>query len=414
MSEKSVSQELIYDWNEVRRSGPLLPKKPEFDDETLRDGIQSPSVKDPTIEQKVRILHLMNDLGITTANIGLPGAGPRAKEDVTRLAREIVDHKLSIKANCACRTVRADIEPVVDVSQATGLPLEVYTFIGSSGIRQFAENWTLDYILKTSEKAIAYAVGEGMDVSYVTEDTTRARPEDLDKLFRHAIDLGVKRLVLCDTVGHATPDGTRNLVRWTQELVASTGKDVKLDWHGHNDRGLGLTNAIAALEAGVDRVHGSAMGVGERVGNAPMDQILLNLKLLGAIDQDLTKLVEYCEAVSEACAWPIPWNYPLAGRDAFRTATGVHAAAIVKAFNMNDIELADRVYSGVPAGLFGKHQEIEVGHMSGKSNVKAWLAAHGHEYDDDVATAILAAAKDTDHTLSTAEIEAIIARQKTG
>ncbi|MCB9651168.1 MAG: 2-isopropylmalate synthase [Deltaproteobacteria bacterium] len=414
MSEKSVSQELIYDWNEVRRSGPLLPKKPEFDDETLRDGIQSPSVKDPTIEQKVRILHLMNDLGITTANIGLPGAGPRAKEDVTRLAHEIVDHKLSIKANCACRTVRADIEPVVDVSQATGLPLEVYTFIGSSGIRQFAENWTLDYILKTSEKAIAYAVGEGMDVSYVTEDTTRARPEDLDKLFRHAIDLGVKRLVLCDTVGHATPDGTRNLVRWTQELVASTGKDVKLDWHGHNDRGLGLTNAIAALEAGVDRVHGSAMGVGERVGNAPMDQILLNLKLLGAIDQDLTKLVEYCEAVSEACAWPIPWNYPLAGRDAFRTATGVHAAAIVKAFNMNDIELADRVYSGVPAGLFGKHQEIEVGHMSGKSNVKAWLAAHGHEYDDDVATAILAAAKDTDHTLSTAEIEAIIARQKAG
>ena len=412
MSEQSVSQGLIYDWNEVRRSGPIFPKKPEFDDETLRDGIQSPSVRDPSIEEKVRILHLMNDLGITTANIGLPGAGARAKEDVARLAGEIVAHRLAIQANCAARTVQADIEPVVDVSQATGLPIEVYTFIGSSGIRQFAENWDVDYILKTSEKAIVFAVQEGMDVAYVTEDTTRARPGDLDRLFRHAIDLGVKRLVLCDTVGHATPDGARNLVAWTLALVASTGKDIKLDWHGHNDRGLGVPNALAALEAGVDRIHGSAMGIGERVGNAAMDQLLLNLKLLGAIDHDLTKLVAYCEAVSEACAWPIPWNYPLAGRDAFRTATGVHAAAIVKAFNLDDPELADRVYSGVPAGLFGKHQEIEVGHMSGKSNVKAWLAAHGHEYDEGLAQAILAEAKLTDHTLSTDELEAIIQRHR--
>jgi 2-isopropylmalate synthase len=414
MSEPSVSEQLIYDWNAEGRSGPLFPKKPEFDDETLRDGIQSPSVKDPSIEEKLEILHLMNALGITTANIGLPGAGQRAKEDVARLAREIVEQKLSIQANCACRTVQADIEPVVDVSQQVGMPIEVYTFIGSSGIRQFAENWDIDYILRTSEKAIAYAVREGMNVAYVTEDTTRARPADLEKLFRHAIDLGARRLVLCDTVGHATPEGAKNLVRWAAALVASTGQDVKLDWHGHNDRGLGLPNALAALEAGVDRVHGSALGVGERVGNAAMDQLLLNLKLLGAIDQDLTQLVAYCEAVSKACAWPIPWNYPLAGRDAFRTATGVHAAAIVKALNLNDVELADRVYSGVPAGWFGKHQEIEVGHMSGKSNVKAWLAAHGHAYDEGVATAILAAAKDTDHTLSTEEIEAIIRRHPAG
>lgn len=409
MTSEAQGRDLIYDWNEVQRTGPTFPKVPEFDDETLRDGIQSPSVKDPEIEHKLEILHLMNDLGITTANIGLPGAGLRAQEDVARIAREIVDQKLSVQANCAARTVQQDIEPIVAVSQQVGLPIEVYTFIGSSPIRQFTEGWDVDHILKTAEKAIGYAVGEGMSVAFVTEDTTRSAPADLDRLFRRAIEMGVRRLVLCDTCGHSTPDGARNLVHWTRNLIAGTGEDVKIDWHGHNDRGFGVLNCLAALEAGADRLHGCALGIGERVGNAAMDQLLFNLKLLGAIDNDLTKLMDYVTKVSEACDWPIPWNYPLAGRDAFRTATGVHASAIVKALERDDVWLADRVYSGVPAQLFGKRQEIEIGHMSGKSNVKAWLKQHDYAYDDDLCQAILAAAKKTDHTLSTDEVKAVIA-----
>ncbi len=405
-------QDLIYDWNEQKRHGPVIPKKPEFDDETLRDGIQSPSVTDPSIEDKLRILHLQAKIGVTTSDIGLPGAGQRAFEDVKRLAREIVDQKLDMQANCACRTVEADIAPVVDVVQATGLPIEVYTFIGSSPIRQFAEDWDVDHILKTSEKAITFAVKNDLDVAYVTEDTTRSSPADLDRLFRHAIDLGVKRLVICDTVGHSTPDGIFNLIGWTKNLIQGVGVDVKVDWHGHNDRGLGVTNAIHALEAGADRIHGTILGIGERVGNAALDQILVNLKLLGVIDNDLTSLLEYCNVVSEACEWPIPKNYPLAGADAFRTATGVHAAAIVKAFAKNDTWLADRVYSGVPAGMFGKAQEIEVGHMSGKSNVKAWLQSHGHDYDEELAANILAKAKSTNRTLEAHEIEAIITEHR--
>jgi 2-isopropylmalate synthase len=407
MKDQSPS-DLIYDWNEIKKKGPLTTKTIEFDDETLRDGIQSPSVADPTIEDKLEILHLQAKLGITTSDIGLPGAGPRAFEDVLRLAREIADQKLPIQANCAGRTMVQDIRPMVEVSQKAGLPIEVYCFIGSSPIRQYAESWDLDHILKTSEEAISFAVKEGMDVAYVTEDTTRSRPDHLDRLFRHAIGLGVKRLVVCDTVGHSTPDGIFNLLGWVRNLIDGSGQDVKIDWHGHNDRGLGVTNVLHAIEAGADRVHGTCLGIGERVGNAAIDQVLMNLKLLGAIDNDLTHLVKYCETVSRACHWPIPKNYPLAGEDAFRTATGVHAAAIVKAYDRNDRELADRVYSGVPAGLFGKRQVIEIGPMSGMSNVRFWLKQHHIDVSDDVKQAILQRAKTSNRTLLEGEIYEVI------
>lgn len=401
-------RDLIYDWNEIYRRGPVLLRTPEFNDETLRDGIQSPSVVDPGIEDKLEILHLQDKIGITSSDIGLPGAGPRAFADVLRLAQEIRDQKLKVMANCACRTVEADIRPVVEVSQKVGIPVEVYAFIGTSPIRQYAENWDLDHILRTSEAAIKFAVKEGMDVAYVTEDTTRSRPTDLDRLFRNAIQCGAKRLVLCDTVGHSTPDGVFNIIRWTRGLIDGMGAKVKIDWHGHNDRGLGVTNAIHALEAGADRIHGTILGVGERVGNAAMDQILVNLKLLGAIDNDLTHLLRYCRKVSSAYHWPIARNYPLAGEDAFKTATGVHAAAIVKAFERQDTWLADRVYSGVPAGLFGKEQEIEIGPMSGMSNVRYWLKKRGLTFDENVGKAILAKAKQSDRTLKEEEVLAVV------
>jgi len=400
--------DLIYEWNEVKRRGPLTRKKVEFDDETLRDGIQSPSVADPSIEDKLEILHLQEKLGITTANIGLPGAGPRARADVERLSQEIRDAKLTIKANCAARTMIQDIQPIVEVSQKIGIPIEVYTFIGSSPIRQYAESWDVDHILKTAEKAIEFAVKEGMNVAFVTEDTTRSRPDHLDKLFRAAIGLGAKRLVICDTVGHSTPDGILNLIGWVQGLIQGMGVDVKLDWHGHNDRGLGVTNAIYAMEAGCDRIHGTALGIGERVGNAALDQVMMNMKLLGVIDNDLTSLVQYCRTVSRACRWPIPKNYPLAGEDAFRTATGVHAAAIIKALDRNDTMLADRVYSGVPAGWFGKEQEIEIGPMSGMSNVRFWLTQRRITYGEPLAKAILAKAKASTRTLEETEVMDVV------
>jgi 2-isopropylmalate synthase len=401
--------DIIYDWNEVDRPGPVFRQKFSFFDETLRDGIQSPSVTDPPIEDKIRILHLLAEIGIDHVNIGLPGAGPRAVADVTTLGREIRDRKLPIKPACAARTHPNDILPVIEISQKLGIEIEVMAFIGSSPIRGYAEGWDLDRMLKLSAEAIDLAAKAKLPVTYVTEDTTRSRPEVLARMFRNAIEHGARRLCLCDTVGHATPDGIRNLIHFTRDFIAGTGEKIGIDWHGHNDRGLGVSNALYALEFGADRVHGTALGLGERVGNAALDQILVNLKLLGHLpDRDLTKLIELGQTVARACKVTIPVNYPVIGGDAFRTATGVHAAAIIKAERKGHAFLADRIYSGVPASLFGREQEIEIGHMSGESNVIHWLHRHDIDPAPDLVKAVLGAAKKKNHVLTQAEIDGVI------
>lgn len=403
--------DLIYDWNLVDTIRPIVKaNQVSFFDETLRDGIQSPSVVDPSIEDKVRLLHMQNGLGIQYSDIGLPGAGPRAVEDVTRLCQEIVDHKLAIRPAAAARTHINDIRPCVEISQKVGIPLEIMAFLGSSPIRQFAENWDLDRMLFMTEEAITFGVKNDLPVTFVTEDTIRSRPETLHRLFTHAINCGATRLTLCDTVGHATPDGVTALIRFAQAVIDGMGQrgNVLLDWHGHNDRGLAVVNAIIALEAGVERLHGTALGIGERVGNASMDQLLMNLQLLGAIDHNLEGLLEYCQLAGEATGMGIPINYPLAGRDAFRTATGVHAAAIIKAQKKGDHWLADRIYSGVPAGMFGRKQEIEIGHMSGISNVVFWLTERGIAATDELVEAVMLRAKQGDRTLSDEEILAVV------
>lgn len=403
-----AEEDVIFDWNRLDRLGPLTAKKVELFDESLRDGIQSPSAVDPPVEKKLEILHLMESLGIDAADIGLPGSGPRAYADVLRLVQEIARERLNIRPACAGRTVVDDIRPMVDIAQATGVPLEVYTFIGSSPIRQYAEGWDIDTLLRRSEDAIDFAVREGLSVAYVTEDTTRSSPHTLDRLFRHAIDRGATRLCICDTVGHATPDGVRRLLEFARGLVRGVGADVKLDWHGHNDRGLALANALFAMEHGADRIHGCAAGIGERVGNTAMDQLLMNLKLLGLVDRDLSQLNRYTQAVAEATGFEIPVNYPLAGRDAFRTATGVHAAAIIKATKKGASWLSDRIYSGVPASEFGKEQEIEIGPMSGLSNVSFWLQRRGVEGDEGLHRAVLGRAKTATRTLTEAEVLAVV------
>ncbi len=401
--------DLIYDWNgvagpELTLGGPVL-----LNDESLRDGLQSPSVRDPSIGEKIDILHLMEALGINALDIGLPGAGPRAVEHCTALAREIVNNKMKIKANCAARTHENDIRPIADITQRTGLEIEAATFLGSSPIRRYTEGWTDDFLLRTTEKAVNFATGLGLPVMYVTEDTTRCDPETVKRLYSTAIAAGARAIVICDTCGHATPAGAYNLVRFViDEVIKPAGANaVRIDWHGHCDRGMALANSMAALRAGAHCVHACALGIGERVGNTQMDQMLVNLKLMGIspwATQDLSKLKEYCQAVSRATGVPIPKNYPVVGSDAFRTGTGVHAAAVIKAFKKNDVELANNVYSGVPAHYFGMEQVIEIGPMSGKSNVIFWLERRGLPVSEDVVDRIFQRAKTADRLLTDTEI----------
>ncbi|HEY1925406.1 MAG TPA: LeuA family protein [Candidatus Acidoferrum sp.] len=405
-----LQSEYIYDWNVA--TPPAIPPGTRvlLNDETLRDGLQNPSVHDPTIEEKIELLHLIESLGIESLNIGLPGAGPRAVEHVEALAREIATHRMKIRPNCAARTVEADIRPIAEISQRVGIAIEAATFLGSSPIRRLVEDWTVDHLERTTEKAVKFAVDHNLPSMYVTEDTVRTDRDTIKRLYTTAIRTGASAIVLCDTVGHATPQGAYNLIKFAaDEIVQPSGQNIRIDWHGHNDRGLAVANSLAAVAAGAHQIHGAANSLGERVGNTPMELMLVNLRLLGLIDRDLSRLKEYCEKVAVATRTTIPPNYPVIGHDAFRTATGVHAAAIVKAFHSKNPELADIVYSGVPSSLFGLSQIIEIGPMSGKSNVLFWLERHKILANDAVVNRILDAAKQSSCILSEDELLALAA-----
>src|SRR6266478_88058 len=410
----TTNNEWIHDWNQA--STPLIPPGTRIllNDETLRDGLQNPSVYDPSIEEKIEILHLMEALGIDSLNIGLPGAGPRAVADTEALAREIATNRMKIRPNAAARTVKADIRPIAEISQRVGIAIEAATFLGSSPIRRLVEDWTVDYLERTTETAVKFAVAQGLPCMYVTEDTVRTDPATVKRLYTTAIRCGARAIVLCDTVGHATPQGAYNLVKFAiEEVVKPSGEKIRIDWHGHCDRGLAIANSLAAVAAGADQVHGVALSLGERVGNTPMELMLVNLRLMGLIENDLSSLRAYCEKVARATHTVIPPNYPVFGKDAFRTATGVHAAAIIKALKTGDRDLADSVYSGVPAHLFGLEQVVEIGPMSGKSNVLYWLSRHNIPASDEVVNRIFDAAKQSSRVLTEQELLALCSSSST-
>jgi 2-isopropylmalate synthase len=396
-------EELIYDWN-VKGTAPQYPKRVLITDETLRDGLQSPSVTHPSIQDKVYLLYLMRCLEVDAADLGLCGAGERFKKDVTVLAREIANQRMPIVPQSAARSMESDIAPIADASQDAGIAIEACIFLGSSPIRQYAEGWDVDTLLRLTESSVTFAVTHGLPVMFVTEDTTRADPETLRQVYACAIRAGAHRICAADTVGHATPEGVRNLVRFLRKVVDEVDPTVGIDWHGHKDRGLDIVNTLAAIEAGADRVHACALGIGERSGNTPMEILLVNLNLMGLANRDLRGLPEYCEVVSQACGVPIPFNYPIVGADSFRTATGVHAAAIAKADTKHDEWLADRVYSGVPASMVGRTQGIEIGPMSGEHNVRFWLRKHNIDPHPVFVEKILTAAKRSNRILAEDEI----------
>ena len=396
--------ELLNDWNGRPAPGDRVPL---LNDETLRDGLQSPSVRDPDIAAKRDLIHRLARLGVDAVDLGMPGAGPKALAAVRALMVEIRDHRLPISPNVAVRTLETDLAQVAEIQQRAGIPLEAGAFLGSSPVRMDVEGWDLAFLVKTARQAVAFCHRHEVPVMMVTEDSTRAQPEVLKSIYRAALDEGAQSICLSDTCGHATPDGVRRLVRFIKDEVVKD-RSVRIDWHGHNDRGLGVANAIAAFEAGADRLHGSILGIGERCGNVALDQLMINLHLMGFPKGDLSDLPALAERVAELCDVEIPANYPVLGRDAFRTGTGVHAAAIVKALHRGDVDLADAVYSGVPAALVGRRQEIEIGPMAGHSNVIYWLEMNGYDPSPERVDRILQVAKNSPRILTEAEIRAVV------
>ena len=410
------TSKLIYDWNiidyEINRNPANHPHGVWFDDETLRDGLQSPSARNPTIDQKKELLTYMEKLGIQKVDLGLPGAGPFHREHINSMLSHIIDNDYQIRPGAAVRTLMHDIEPLVEMQEQHGIQIQASAFLGTSPIRQYTEGWTMEKLISTMEKAVSYAVENDVPVMFVTEDTTRSNPDDVRAIYQRAMELGVRRLCVCDTCGHVTPNGVKKLLNFVDEEVIKDGgykrNEIEVNWHGHQDRGLGVANNIAAVEAGADVIHGTALGVGERAGNAPLDQTLVNLKLMGVIDNDLTLLDEYMRKANKYIEVPLPRNYPVFGEDAFETGTGVHASAVIKAMRKGDDWLADRVYSGVPAGDFGLKQVIRIGHMAGRSNIIWWLEQNGYEVSDELVAHLFEVAKSQRRNMLDSEVESAV------
>jgi len=395
--------DLIHDWNDA---SPLLSprRSPLVLDETLRDGLQSASVRDPSIEAKLEMLHYMAELGIDCASLGMPCTHPRQFEDALRLAQEIASQKLPIKACCAARTRRSDIEPIVEISQRAGIPVEVGAFVGSSPLRQYVEGWDLDRLERLTEEAVTFATSNGLPVLYVTEDTTRSTRAVLTRLYRTAIRNGAGRICIADTAGHATPTGAANIVRFAAGVIEEIGEPVGIDWHGHRDRGFDLANCFAAWSAGAERCHGTALGVGERAGNTPIEQLLVNLRLEALSERSLRRLCSYVEFAAQALNVPVPAHSPIVGADAFRTATGVHASAMVKAAEKGDA-IDERIYSSVRASLVGRRTVIDIGPMSGEANVRYYLSQRGLSFDRATIERVLAIAKQRNEVLSELDVQ---------
>jgi 2-isopropylmalate synthase len=401
----SEDSSLVYDWNAPERTAPRRPVA--LLDDTLRDGLQSTAVRQPTLDERSELLQAMRRAGIHGVNLGLPAVSLEASRTIARLVTEATE--LGLTAVCAGRTLAADMRAIVEIAERTGAPLEGHAFVGASAIRARVEGWELGVLGKRTAEAIATLVRAGVRAAFVTEDTTRSEPEALRTLFATALDAGATRLCLCDTVGHATPAGVRRLVGFTRAFLAERGQNVALDWHGHADRGLALANALAAHDAGVDRVHGTALGLGERAGNTPIELFIVNLLLDGTWPvADLKPLAEYCRRAAEILGVEIPANHPLVGAGAFRTATGVHAAAIRKAAQKN-AWLSERVYGAVPSSAVGRAQEVCVGPLSGRANVEHWLALHGVPADERVVQTLLAHARAADHVLADEEVLGVLA-----
>lgn len=366
---------LIHDWNAPAPAG--LGRVQLLDD-TLRDGLQSTSARMPTTRQRKTMFDLSVACGTDAQILGLPGAGPAAETCIAALARHAAQSAPWVERLTAIRTHPHDIAAHQRVVDDAGTAITAALFVGCSPIRAMVEHWDLSEIRNKVEAMTAELVAAGTDVLFVTEDTTRSRPDVIAEIYKAAIGAGASRVCLCDTVGHADPGGTARLVNFMADLIEETGTSTGIDWHGHNDRGLALINALTAAENGASRVHTTCLGMGERCGNTSLEQFVAHLAITGCLPMDhrVAALKPYAEKVRDWCAAPMPDNLPIVGNDAFRTSSGIHASALYKAMLMNEDDFAGQVYSAIPASMLGRKQRIEIGPMSGASNVRFWLDRH--------------------------------------
>lgn len=388
----------LYDWGNY---DPLPPTT--ILDTTLRDGIQSLLVRYPSLPEKLRLMDLLIELGVDAFDIGFPVSNRKHRQHTRRLAEHAARQNPNLRLICLARSRIEDVQAIVDVSQAAGVGLEALIFVASSPIRLLVEQWDLGEMVKWATGAIDFAIKEGLRVNFACEDATRSEPETLKTLHTAALEHGASRFTIPDTVGIANVVSTTRIVKYLREQVIR-GHAVGLDWHGHNDRGLAVANALAALVAGADCVHTTIFGVGERAGNADLESLVANLHYLYGSCYHLDVLPRLTKYASAVFGEPVPPRHPVIGQNAYSTAAGIHGAAILKASRMDRPELVANAYAGVDPRLIGRQTHVRVGPLSGSANVE-WKASQlGLPFSPELAARVLNEAREVDRILTDDEI----------
>ncbi|MDE7432358.1 MAG: LeuA family protein [Lachnospiraceae bacterium] len=401
MEEKN---KYIYEWNDDC----FFDRRIKVHDETLREGIQNLGT-DITLKEKKAYIDSISRLPVASICLGYPASSKKIYDEIDLLIPYIQAKKSNISISCAARTTIGDIEPIARLSQKYGCNIKVNAFIGTSQIRQYIEQWDIRHICSLVREAVNYANLNGIETCIITEDSTRTSPEILKTVYLTAIESGCKNICFCDTVGYADCTGIKKLFKFVHKEIIKNNDQILIEWHGHNDRGMALENALIAALIGANMIHTTSFGIGERCGNTPLELFLLNLAVMGDIrmSDSLKMITDHCRKISELFNWQIPNNYPVWGENSFSTVSGIHAAAIYKALDMEG-NLGEKVYSFIEPSILGRHQEIKINYMSGKSNILYWMKKNMIKPDDKLVEDILKKAKTSTTPLSDETIWAII------
>ena len=391
---------LVYDWNQSEGN----PKVVSLCDETLRDGLEGGVNRLPSLDEKLELLSLAHSSGIGDVMVGFPGQ-EIAYREALEICKGVSAKGLNTRLGLLGRMVEADIEAIDRIRQASGCSVVAHLFIPCSPIRRFVDQWDIDELERLTRLGVRLANQLGLPVNFSPEDTSRAEPKVVEHLCQVAVEEGATEITVCDTVGYLTPLGTSKLVQHLRHFLDTKVGKVRLDFHGHNDRGLALANSLAAVAAGADCIQGTVLGIGERAGNAPLDLVMINLQMQGLWNCDtLVNLKEYCLEVARLCNLSIPDKYPVFGKQSFSTQMGVHASAILKAKRHHNGELATCVYSGVDPNLVGLNYDVQVGPFSGRANVKFLMHQHNITLADEAIDHILEKARTENRILTKTEI----------
>ncbi len=389
MTQKADVNQLLYSWNPPAKSG---LENVEIEDDTLRDGLQGAFVRKPTVDEKIELFTLSSAIGCQHAVVGFPASSPQEMADSRRIVQAIQERGLKQQPWMLSRALVSDLEPIIALQRESDIPIGAAFFMGTSPLRRVVEKWDWDQVLRNVETAVAYCVENGVPFSLSIEDASRTPPEELRQLIQIGAKANGFSISICDTVGESTPDGAAQLVRFTREEIAKENADTRVLWHGHNDRGMAVANSAAAAEAGARIIGGSFLGIGERTGNAALEQVILYLYQNGATQWRIDHLVNYCEKLSEYTNTPISNEMPLIGSQAFATCTGTHSAAVLKARAIS-VDYEDYIFSAVPASKLGLPQNIMIGPTSGLANARHVLQRLELPSDDQAASALLEHAK---------------------